>query len=236
MQRIIWRRLSFVTLSLWLLLFTLELIASFYLCGNRLVFTLDDPYIHLAVADHILSGGYGVNGSELSSPSSSIIWPYLLALTEVLHLGAFGPLLINTIAASAAVFAFLRFLEVVGLLDDPRERLFSYISAVLALFVLSAIALPMTGMEHSLHVWATIVTFIGLIEVARGQAPRAIHFAALVLLPLVRFEGIAFALAAIVGLIGNGPTREAPGVWQAGRWDRHNCVPIREESECPSSS
>ena len=195
-------------LSLWMLLFALELVVSFYLCNSRLIFTLDDPYIHLAVADHILAGGYGVNASELSSPSSSIIWPYLLALTETLHLGAFGPLFINTIAAFATVFSLLRFLETVGLLEWG-EGLFAYVIAILAIFVTSAIALPMTGMEHSLHVWASIMTFIGLVGAARGQRPKPIHFMALVLLPLIRFEGAAFALAAVVGFALLGQRRFA---------------------------
>lgn len=186
-------------LLLWLSLFMVELVASISLCDGRLVFTLDDPYIHLAVADHILSGGYGVNGSEFSSPSSSIIWPYLIAVAEALHLGALGPLLINAIAASATVVAFLRILEAAGLVDDHGEGLFSFAVLVLAVLATSAIALPMTGMEHSLHVWAAIVTFGGLTEAARGRSPTTIHFAALVLLPLIRFEGAAFALAAIAG-------------------------------------
>src|ERR1700738_3951720 len=207
-QRIICRPLPLATLSLWLSMFALELFASFYLCGNRLIFTLDDPYIHLAVADHILTGGYGVNGSELSSPSFSIVWPYLLVLPELLHLGALGPLLINIIAAFAAVLAFLRFLDVIGLLDQ-REKLFSYAIAVLSIFVMSTIALPMTGMEHSLHVWASVVTFAGLVEATRGQGPRMIHFLALVLLPLIRFEGMAFAIAAIGGFALLGQRRFA---------------------------
>jgi hypothetical protein len=65
----LWSRVTMVTLGLWLALFLLEVIASVLLCGGRLVFTLDDPYIHLTVADHILSGGYGVNTGEFSSPS-----------------------------------------------------------------------------------------------------------------------------------------------------------------------
>lgn len=196
-------------LLLWLLLFVVELLVSLYFCDGRLVFTLDDPYIHLAVGDHILSGGYGVNGSEFSSPSSSIIWPYLMALTEALHLGALGPLLVNAIAACASVFAFLRFVDAIGLFDHKRERLFSYAVAILGIFVTSAIALPMTGMEHSLHVWATIVTFTGLVGAARGQSPAIIHFLALVLLPLVRFEGLAFAFAAIGGFALLGRVRLA---------------------------
>jgi hypothetical protein len=198
---------------LWLFLFTVELFVSIYLCNGRLVFTLDDPYIHLAVADHIRSGGYGVNGSEFSSPSSSIVWPYLIVLTEALHLGAFGPLLINAIAASTTVLAFLRILEAAGFVDHQREKLLSFAIAVLAIFVVSAIALPMTGMEHSLHVWASIVTFGGLTEAARGRSPTFVHFAALILLPLIRFEGAAFAVAAIAGFALLGERRFA--AWAA---------------------
>jgi hypothetical protein len=193
-----WLCLSRVTLSLWLALFATELVASIVLCGGRLVFTLDDPYIHLAVADHILSGGYGVNASEFSSPSSSIIWPYLLALTEALQLGALGPLMIAAAASAATMVAVLRLIESFGLSRDDAP--FAYAVAILAIFVTSAIALPMTGLEHSLHVWATVVTFTGLAAAAKGRAPTWLHLAALVLLPLVRFEGAALALVALAAL------------------------------------
>lgn len=201
-----WPRIRVVTLSLWLALFAAELIASIVLCGGRLVFTLDDPYIHLAVADHILSGGYGVNAAEYSSPSSSIVWPYLLALTQALHLGAAGPLLIAAIGAGATVFTVLRLLENAGLFDDPP---FAYAIAILAIFVTSAIALPMTGLEHSLHVWATVVTFAGLVAAAKGRAPTALHLTALVLLPLIRFEGAALAVAGIAAFALLGHRRFA---------------------------
>lgn len=209
MQNVNLRNFSRAILSLWLLLLLLELAVSFYLCDGRLVFTLDDPYIHLAVADHILSGGYGINASEFSSPSSSIVWPYFLALTELLHLGAAGPLLINVIATFATVRAFLRLLEEIGLIDVGRDRLFSVVIAILILSAISAVALPMTGMEHSVHVWASVMTFIGLVRVSRGQKPTAVHLLAVVLLPLIRFEGMAFAVAAIAGFAVLGQRRFA---------------------------
>lgn len=180
-----WTNVSLRTLSVWLILFVAELVLSVYLCGGRLIFTLDDPYIHLAVADHIGAGGYGVNASELSSPSSSIIWPYLLALTETFHLCAVGPLLINAFAAAATVVTFLRTLESEGLLEHQRNRFVSAAVAGLAIAATSSVALPMTGMEHSLHVWASIVTFAGLAEAARRRRPTAAHFVALVSLVLL---------------------------------------------------
>jgi hypothetical protein len=204
-----WTRPSTVVVLLWSALFAAELAAMVAQCDFRLVFALDDAYIHLAVADRILSGGYGVNAGEYSSPSSSIIWPYVLALTQVVHLGAFGPLLINAAAACATVFALLRALEANGLFDDANDRPFSYLIALLLIFNVSAVALPMTGMEHSAHVWASVVTFLGLAAAARGSAPTALHFIALVLLPLIRFEGAAFACTAIAGFALLGHRRFA---------------------------
>ena len=198
-----------LTLAVWFVLFAVELAASLLLCDGRLIFTLDDPYIHLAVADHILSGGYGVNASEFSSPSSSILWPYLLALTEALRLGGWGPLLINAGATAATLTVVLRLFATVGLFDRVSDRPVAYVAAGLMILVTSAIALPMTGMEHSLHVWATVATFSGLVAAARGDVLTPSHFAALVLLPLIRFEGLALAGAGIVAFALLGRLRFA---------------------------
>ena len=98
-----------------------------------------------------------------------------MALTEALHLGAFGPLLINAVAASATIVVFLHILEAAGLVDYQREKPLSLAIAVLAIFAASAIALPMTGMERSVHVWASVVTFGGLTEAARGRSPTIVQ-------------------------------------------------------------
>ncbi len=59
-----------VTITLiWALLSAIVILASIYLCDGRLIYTLDDPYIHLKVAQTILRGGYGINFSEYASPS-----------------------------------------------------------------------------------------------------------------------------------------------------------------------
>ncbi|WP_247299035.1 hypothetical protein [Bradyrhizobium sp. 179] len=204
----VWRSPSTIAVLLWLSLFAAAIIVSVVLCDFRLVFTLDDAYIHLAVADQILSGGYGINAGEYSSPSSSVVWPYILALTEAMHLGVFGPLLINAVAACATVFALLRLFETSRLLDAGP---LTCVIVPLLIFNTSAVALPMTGMEHSVHVWASVVTFAGLAGAARKSTPTSLHFLALVLLPLIRFEGAAFACAATAGFAMLGYRRFAAG-------------------------
>ena len=46
--------------------------------GGRLVYSLDDTYIHLALAERLALGHYGINLGEVTSPSSSVIWPFLM--------------------------------------------------------------------------------------------------------------------------------------------------------------
>jgi hypothetical protein len=45
-----------------------------------------------------------------------------------------------------------------------RESLLASAIAVLAISATSATALPMAGMEHTVHFWVTVVTFWGLAE------------------------------------------------------------------------
>jgi hypothetical protein len=49
---------------IWALLSAIVILASIYLCDGRLIYTLDDPYIHLKVAQTILRGRYGINFSD----------------------------------------------------------------------------------------------------------------------------------------------------------------------------
>ena len=43
-------------------------------------YTLDAPYIHLALADQIGDGNYDINAGEAAAPSSTILYPFLLAV------------------------------------------------------------------------------------------------------------------------------------------------------------
>jgi len=60
--------------GLWFVLCLLGLIAILVLNKGTFTYTLDDPYIHLAVAEQIASGHYGINSTEFSAPCSSAIW------------------------------------------------------------------------------------------------------------------------------------------------------------------
>ena len=57
----------------------LGLFLTILFSNNFFTYTLDDPYIHLELAKNIFGGNHGINITEFSAPSSSIIFPFLLA-------------------------------------------------------------------------------------------------------------------------------------------------------------
>ncbi len=179
------------------------------LTDGHLIYSLDDPYIHLAVAENILRGGYGVNLSEPSSPSSSLLYPFLLAFTEWIHLGEWGPLVLNLIAMASSVYVVGRILNdhvwsQKALAGRPLpSSYFRFGIGLLCCLAMNAWGLPYAGMEHSLHVLATLIVFQGFLDAIADNPekdfwPRWSCLAALIALPLIRFEGMALALIAII--------------------------------------
>jgi hypothetical protein len=83
---------------IWAILLVNEVYASIRLTGGHLIYSLDDPYIHLSVAENILRGGYGVNWEEYLAPCSSILYPFLLVPFVAIGIGTFAPLIINALA------------------------------------------------------------------------------------------------------------------------------------------
>ena len=69
--------------------------------GGQFAYPLAGPYVHMAMADQILRGHYGITPGVPASPSSTILYPYLLALLAPLHLGVFTSL-VPCLAATAA--------------------------------------------------------------------------------------------------------------------------------------
>ncbi len=88
--------------------------------GGRFIYNLDDAYIHLAIAKHIVRDGiYGVTPFEFSSSSSSILWPLLLAgAMKLLGNREILPLLMNL--AAAGIFIAVLYREWAGGGEHPH--------------------------------------------------------------------------------------------------------------------
>jgi hypothetical protein len=187
-----------------------ELAAILLLNGGMFTYSLDDPYIHLRLAQNIAGGTYGLNPGEASSPSSSILWPFLLAVFAAVHVEQFAPLVINILAALMAVpILWIMLTSALGEPKDaPSRRKYTILMVFLALGF-NLIALVFTGMEHSLQVLLALMLVTGLLhELATGEV--SIFLAAgIVLGPLVRYENLALTLPALLFLMERGHARKA---------------------------
>lgn len=165
------------------------------LAHGAFVYSLDDPYIHLALARVIAQGGYGINAGMAASPSSSILWPLFLAPFADTALGEIVPLLINVACAirTALVLA-------AGLrrLLPPR---IATVAAAVAVSLLNVIGVAFTGMEHSLQVLlAALATHAVLVIKDTRIVPPWLP-AVMVVGPLVRYELLALTAALAIVLV-----------------------------------
>ena len=172
--------------------------------GGVLVYTLDDPYIHLALAQEILRGGYGINPGEVASPSSSILYAPLLAPLLGLGLGDWSPLVLTVAGQSVALWL----LAGVAAPLVATSRLQAVTMALLLPLTINGFALPLTGMEHPLHIAASVAVIVGMWHSARGRVPPWL-IPVILMAAAIRFEGYALACAAILTLFALRHTRTA---------------------------
>jgi hypothetical protein len=175
--------------------------------GN-FTYTLDDPYIHLALARNIWHGHYGINPSEFSAPSSSILWPFLLApFSANARIFEYAPLILNFISLWATIAVICR------IFDDLPAVLRTLVVGSIAL-ALNFYGLVFSGMEHSLQILLVAIGMLPLIsskweDGAGKKKVPAYVVAALIALPLMRYEGLAISLPMLLFLFVHGHRKTA---------------------------
>jgi hypothetical protein len=185
-----------------LALLALEIACILWLNRGVFTYTLDDAYIHLAVAENIAQGGYGVNPGEYAAPSSSIAWPFLLAPFSALKLDALAPLLINALAGAGVLLVAAHIVWQAGAWLAPTRRAAAVCMILLALIpLLNLPGLALTGMEHLLQMLLALLILAGLLHEQRTGKAAGWLVAAIVLAPLVRYECLAVSIPALAYLL-----------------------------------
>lgn len=168
-----------------------------------LSYTLDDPYIHLELAKNIFNGNYGINTHEFSSPSSSIIWPFILVPFNVFDWYIYAPLILNTVFLGLTIAFLLNYV-----FNDIEPYLIRILIVTSIAFSLNLYGLVMTGMEHSLQVLCSSIIAFGLAnrDFRRNNAP--LFYFTLVIAPLVRYESLAITVPVLFYLISFSQDRK----------------------------
>jgi hypothetical protein len=178
------------------------------LYDGHFAYTLDDPYIHLALAENISRGLYGINAQEYSSPSSSIIFPILPSPFVLLGIEQFAPLALGLLCNAASVWIIAGFFHRHAIAGGSGDRHPAWLLLVpLLLLSVNAIALPFVGMEHPLHLLAVVLTMTGLVRVGETARMNGALAIGVVMGPLIRFEGLALSGAVLLIPFAKGHVR-----------------------------
>jgi hypothetical protein len=183
--------------------------------NGTFLYTLDDPYIHLALSDQIRHGNYGLYPGTHAAPSSSILFPFLLATVSGTPLHPYFPLLINVCALFFTVEIMRRFLLHLHLGRDAAATVVQAIALCLMAFCFNLIGVVFTGLEHSLHIATVAAIVYGLaLFVDSRRMPAWLPFA-IVLCPLIRYEGLALSVGALLVLALRGRLKTALATFAA---------------------
>lgn len=171
-------------------------------CGD-LFFTLDDPYIHLAVAENLVQHGvYGVNPDAISAPSSSFLWPFLIVPFEAIGQGPYGVFAFNVLCAAASVWLATRILSSVS-------ARWAWLLALLWGLGTNVVGLVFTGMEHSLQMLCAVLVAYGVFRILQDAATPRWLWLVLIIAPWVRYELLAVTAPVIVWRFAAGARRPA---------------------------
>ena len=153
--------------------------------NNKLfIYSLDDPYIHLQLAKNIAHFHYGLSLNVVSAPASSVIWPFILALFvrfEKFYL--YTPLAINFICLALSIHIILTFFK-------EHNYILQIVFSFICLSSLNFYGLIFTGLEHNLQLLFILIT----VRLLHENNDSIFLYIALVLSPLVRYEGFAISL------------------------------------------
>ncbi|MCY7295034.1 hypothetical protein [Alteromonas sp. a30] len=186
------------------IVFGIEVAAIFALNHGNFTFSLDDPYIHLALAENIFKGHYGVNLSEFSAPSSSIIWPFILAPFASLSIAPYLLLFMNVVAACATLVLIWRTWFKNTVSETTGKHLPILVLLIACIPALNLVGLAFTGMEHSYQLWFSLMIVSGLIYEVQNKRVTWWLIAAIILAPLIRYECLALSGPALLFLFLRG--------------------------------
>ncbi len=204
-------RFTQIVIASYLLLSLMVSLLIWRATGHHFNYSLDDPLIHLAMAQGISQGTYGINPGETASPSSSVLWPFLLVPFMNHSFSVWVPLIFNTVFSIAACILLGLYVRRWYLTRHPdTPAILKVPLAALLVVAANLVGLTYIGMEHVLQIVLVIGCCFSLMEAYYGKPIPRWTLVMAALAPAVRYEDLAFTLAvALVCLAQRRPRAAA---------------------------
>lgn len=186
--------------SLLLLIVTGEvLLSSLKFNDGRLIYGLDDAYIHMSIAKHFVEDGvWGTTPYGYTSTTSSPLWTFLVAAVYfVVGTNDWTPLVLNFAFAVGLLFAIHRVMR-----RSAVPGLYSLAVQVAIIILIPLNTLILSGMEHVLHMLLCVLFVDAAAEILDSPLNPALQTH---LLPLLRkpWDNASIPLALLGALVGS---------------------------------
>lgn len=181
--------------------------------NGRVVYVIDDAYIHLGMAKTLIHHGtWGVTPGVYESASSAPLWTTLEAafLAVVPGIGDVLPLLLNLVPGIWIIWMLSRELPLPPL---RRSTVPSWIVAiVLPVVALFLAVMPLVGMEATLQAALALQAFVLFARIERGEQRRATvawFLVAIAASAFLRDETLFFAVGMAIAFVVSRWSRES---------------------------
>ncbi len=173
--------------------------------NNLFIYSMDDTYIHMAIARNIATTGtWGVVNYEFSSTSSSLLYPLLLAgIYKYISQSELVPLFINIIVGILILYIIYRIT-----LRYKLDRYLSILLYALAIFYIPLSALIITGMEHTLQIAIDLVYVLISLDLlfrkdTASRTDMVLISVLSVLVSMIRYEGMFLVFVVAIVFVLN---------------------------------
>ena len=197
------RSLVALAVSFYLLIVAAVFATIWHQTAGHFTYTLDDTYIHMALAVQLSHGHYGINPGEPSSPSSSLLWPLLLVpfANKTFHL--YLTLALNLLSnIASAILIGIAVSEWPSPKQSDDDRWFRRVSVMGLVLAGNLVGTTFLGMEHGLQVLAAIACATGICRVLSGRPLPPWSIVAAAVAPMLRYEDLALTAAIAITLYG----------------------------------
>ncbi len=178
------------------LILLIQAVAIYLFNDGKFIYSLDDPYIHLSLARNIFQGHYGINLSEPSAPSSSILWPFILAIFAPLPFFEYVPLILNVLFGGGILFFIHKTINLIfqNTLSMGKKTFF------ISLFIIIGAITPLVwaGMEHVLQIFLAVVISYNLLDLEINNKFNRSLLLAVIINALVRYENLAICIPVLL--------------------------------------